>query len=372
MKVRGAVISQVPGKYEVMNLELDDPRQDEIRVKMVASGLCHSDDHATTGDIPLASMPFAGGHEGGGIVDAVGPHTTGYAPGDKVIFSFLPACGKCRWCATGHQNLCNLGAGLLLGSRWDDPASYRLHLEDGTPVGQMCGVSTFCEYTTVSVASAVKVPGDTPLEVACLLGCGVSTGWGAAVNTGDVRPGDTVIVMGVGGIGASAVQGSVHAGASAVIAVDPVPFKREAVQQFGATHAVASMAEAASLARDFTAGQGADVAIITVGVLDGQHVAEAFSAIRKQGSVIVTALGDMTAVGLPIPLGELTLFEKSIKGSLFGSCSPTADIPRMLDLYRSGMLKLDELVTTRYDLDDVARGYEDMHSGRNIRGVVVF
>lgn len=372
MKVRGAVIRQAPGKYEVMQLDLDDPRQGEIRVKMVASGLCHSDDHVATGDLPVAGLPFAGGHEGAGIVETVGLNTPGFSPGDKVVFSFLPACGKCRWCATGHQNLCELGAGLLLGSRWTDPTSYRLHMDDGSPVGQMCGISTFCEYTTVAVESAIKVPDDTPLEVACLLGCSVGTGWGAAVRTGDVRPGDTVIIQGVGGIGANAVQGAAHAGASNVIAVDPLPFKRETAQMLGATHAVESMDEATQLARGLTDGQGADVAIVTVGVVSGEIVAEAFAAIRKQGSVVVTALGKLAEVGVPISLGELTLFEKKLKGSLFGSCNPSADIPKLLGLYKSGNLRLDELVTTRYSLDDVARGYEDMHAGKNIRGIVVF
>jgi S-(hydroxymethyl)glutathione dehydrogenase/alcohol dehydrogenase len=157
-----------------------------------------------------------------------------------------------------------------------------------------------------------------------------------------------------------------------VIAVDPVEFKRESAQTLGATHAVETMSEADELAKSFTNGQGADVAIVTVGVITGEHVAQAFSSIRKRGTVIVTALGDLTKVGLPIPLGELTLFEKQIKGSLFGSSSPTADIPRLLSMYRSGHLKLDELVTTRYSLDDVARGYEDMHAGRNIRGIIVY
>jgi NDMA-dependent alcohol dehydrogenase len=372
MKTRGAIIRQAPGKYEVVDLNVDEPRQGELRVKMVASGLCHSDDHIATGDIPVATYPFAGGHEGGGIVESVGPNTHGFAPGDKVVFSFLPACGRCRWCATGHQNLCDLGATLLVGARFDDPESFRLHLDDGTPVGQMCGISTFCEYTTVGVASAVKVPDDTPLEVACLLGCSVGTGWGSAVNSGEVRPGDTVIVQGVGGIGANAVQGASHAGAANVIAVDPLPFKREIAESLGATHSFASMDEAAELARSFTNGQGADVAVVTVGIMKGEIVAEAFSSIRKAGTVVVTGLGDITEVGVPIPLGELTLFEKKLKGAMYGGSNPTADIPRLLDYYRSGHLKLDELVTTRYGLDDVARGYEDMHAGKNIRGVIVY
>ncbi|HTK65124.1 MAG TPA: NDMA-dependent alcohol dehydrogenase [Pseudonocardia sp.] len=367
---RGAVVRKAPGKFEVVDLEVDDPRQGEIRVKMVASGLCHSDDHLATGDMPVGMYPFCGGHEGGGIVESVGDNTTGFAVGDKVIFSFLPACGKCRWCATGHSNLCDLGALLLAGSRWSDPNDFRLHLDDGSPVGQMCGISTFSQYTTVSVDSAIKVAEDTPLEKACLLGCSVGTGWGSAVNTGEVRPGDTVIVMGIGGIGINAVQGAAHAGASNIIAVDPVGFKRETAESLGATHSVDNMAAATEIAQSFTNGQGADVAIVTVGVTSGDHVAEAFHSVRKQGTVVVTGLGDLTEVGLPIPISQLTLFEKKLKGSLFGSSNPNADIPKMLDMYRAGHLKLDELVTTEYSIEDVARGYEDMHAGKNIRGVI--
>jgi NDMA-dependent alcohol dehydrogenase len=371
IKSRASVVRQAPGKYETVTVDVDDPQQDEIRVKMVATGLCHSDDHIATGDMPVGTYPFAGGHEGGGVVESVGPNTKGFEVGDKVIFSFLPSCGRCHWCATGHQNLCDLGAGLLSGMRWDEPTT-RYHLEDGTNVGQMCGIGTFSEYTTVAVDSAIKVAPDTRLETACLLGCSVGTGWGSAVYTGEVHPGDTVIVEGVGGIGANAVQGALHAGAANIIAVDPVAFKREKAQELGATHAVESMDEAAEIAKGFTNGQGADVAIVTVGVTNGQHVADAFSAIRKQGTCVVTGLGDLTEVGVPIPISELTLFEKKLKGSLFGSSNPKADIPRLLGLYNAGKLKLDELITRNYTLDEIAQGYEDMHAGKNLRAVVLF
>lgn len=372
MKSRGAVLRQAPGKFEIVDLVVDEPRQNEIRVRMVASGLCHSDDHMATGDLPVAVYPVCGGHEGAGIVESVGPNTSGFEPGDKVIFSFLPACGKCRWCSTGHQNLCDLGANVLVGSRWDDPTSFRLQLEDGTPVAQALGISTFSEYTTVAVDSAIKVPADTPLEKACLLGCAVGTGWGSAINTGKVQPGDTVLILGVGGIGANAVQGAVHAGAARVIVVDPVAFKRDTALSLGATHAVATVEEAIEIAKSFTNGQGADVAIVTVGVITGDHIAQAFAGIRKQGTVVVTALGNAAAVGIPVPILELILYEKKIKGSLFGSSSPRADIPKLLDLYQAGYLKLDELITTEYALDDINQGYDDMRAGTNIRGVIRF
>jgi NDMA-dependent alcohol dehydrogenase len=370
MQTRGAVIRSAPGHYEVVDLELDDPWQGELQVKLTASGLCHSDDHVATGDIPVGVYPFCGGHEGAGVVEKVGPNTQGFEVGDHVIFSFLPGCGKCRWCASGMQNLCDLGAGLLSGARTSDPTSFRMHLDDGSNVGQMCGISTFAEHTTVSVDSAVRIDKDLPLDKVCLLGCGVGTGWGSAVNSAQVRPGDTVIVMGIGGIGINAVQGAAHAGATNVVAVDPVAFKREKALELGATHAFEDIAEADAFAKSVTNGQGADSAIVTIGVVKGEHVGQAFSAIRKAGTVVVTGLGDITEVGLPVSLAELTLFQKRIQGSLFGASSPSADILRQAQMYRDGKLKLDELITREYSLDEVAKGYEDMHAGKNIRGLI--
>ena len=190
--------------------------------------MCHSDDHVATGDLPIGGGLMCGGHEGAGIVEQVGPHTPDWNVGDRVILSFLPACGHCRWCASGMQNLCDNGANTLAGIRMD--GSYRMHL-DGMPVGQMAGISTFSQYTTVSTMSAIPCPDDIPLDVACLTSCGVGTGWGSAVNSAEVRAGDVVIVMGVGGIGINAVQGAAHAGASVLIAVDPVEMKREMALQ---------------------------------------------------------------------------------------------------------------------------------------------
>ncbi|WFG45655.1 NDMA-dependent alcohol dehydrogenase [Pseudonocardia alni] len=368
---RGAIVRSAPGKYEVVDLELDEPRPGEIEVKMVASGLCHSDDHIATGDIPVGTYPFAGGHEGSGIVTRAGANKKGLKEGDHVVFSFLPSCGHCRWCASGMQNLCDLGAGLLAGTRWEEPTTRLRLADDGTPVGQMCGISTFCETTLVSEDSCVKVPDDIPLEVACLVGCGVGTGWGSAVNAGGVQPGHTTIVMGIGGIGINAVQGASHAGAANIIAVDPVALKREKAQELGATHAVETMEEATEIAKQFTNGQGADQTIVTVGVVKPDHVGQAMASIRKAGTVVVTALGDINSTEpLPVSLADVTLFQKRIQGAMFGMSNPNWDILRQLELYRAGALKLDELVTATYTLDQVATAYEDMHAGKNIRGVI--
>lgn len=371
MKTNATILRSAPGKYETAEVELEEPRAGEVLVKMVAAGLCHTDDHLATGDIPVPLHPIAVGHEGSGIVRQVGAGVDHLKEGDHVIFSFIPACGRCRFCALGQQNLCDLGANMMLGSRFTDPGSFRMSI-DGAPVAQMAGVSTFSEYTTVDVNSCVKVSEDIPLRALCLLGCAVGTGWGSAVNSAEVKIGDTVIVMGVGGVGMNAVQGASHAGALNIIAVDPVAFKRDKAKEFGATCSVDSMEEAIEIAKSATNGQGADAAILTVGVIKGEHIAQGFAAIRKGGVVVATGIGDITEVGLPIPLGELTLYQKRIQGSLFGACSPTVDIPRQIELYKAGILKLDELITNTYTIDEVARGYEDMHAGKNLRGVVVF
>jgi NDMA-dependent alcohol dehydrogenase len=370
MRTKTAVLLKQPGEWEVVDVELDPPGEGELLVQMAAAGLCHSDDHIATGDLPTTFLPMAGGHEGAGIVTEVGPATPGWAPGDRVVLSFLPMCGLCRWCASGMQNLCDNGAGVLKGTRPD--GSRRLHL-DGLDVSQAAGVSTFSELSTVSAKSAVKIADDIPLDVACLTSCGVSTGWGSAVNSAEVRAGHVVIVMGVGGIGMNAVQGAAHAGASVIIAVDPVPMKRDASLRFGATHTAETIDEAAELARNLTNGQGADSCIVTVGLTTGDHVAKGVAAIRKGGTCVLTGLGRAIEDGnIPVSAREIVLYQKRLQGSLFGASSPSRDIPAMLELYRQGRLKLDELITTRYTLAEVNQGYEDMRSGRNIRGVIIF
>ncbi|MGQ0481130.1 MAG: NDMA-dependent alcohol dehydrogenase [Pseudonocardia sp.] len=371
MKTRAAILRGSPGRFETAVLDLDEPRAGEVLVKMAATGLCHSDDHMQTGHMKMKTYPAVGGHEGAGVIQQVGPEVHGLREGDHVVLACMTACGRCKFCSMGQQNLCDLGQFMLVGGRNDNPTTYRMHL-DGAPVAQFAGLATFSEYTTVDARACVKISPDIPLDKACLVGCGVGTGWGSAVNAAGIEVGDTVIVMGIGGVGINAVQGASHAGAQNVIAVDPVAFKREKAEELGATHSFASMEEATELAKSFTNGQGADSAIVTVGVTNGGHIAEAFGSLRKGGTVVVTGAGDGREVGIPVPIAELIMYQKRIQGAVFGSTSPTADIPRQLSLYQSGKLKLDELITTRYSIDQVAEGYEDMHAGKNIRGVVVF
>jgi NDMA-dependent alcohol dehydrogenase len=371
VKTHASILRSAPGKFESADLDLEGPRSGELTVRLVASGLCHSDDHMATGDIPAGTYPLCGGHEGSGVVTEVGPETAGFEVDDHVVFTFVPSCGRCRWCAAGMQNLCDLGANMMVGSRFEDTSSFRMTL-DGQPVGQMCGISTFSELTTVSVNSAVKVPKEVPLVPLCLLGCGVGTGWGSAVNAAQVQAGQTVVVMGIGGIGTSAVQGAAHAGATNVIAVDPVAFKRESAMEFGATHTAPTMEEATELASHFTNGQGPDSVIVTVGVTTADHVGHAVAAVRKAGTVVVTGAGKAELSQVPINLLELTMAQKKIVGALFGAASPFTSIPWLTQMYTSGRLKLDEMITKRYSLDEVAKGYEDMHAGTIVRGIVEF
>lgn len=369
---RAAIVREAPGEFEIAEVEVGDPRQNEIRVRMVAAGMCHSDYHMMTGDSVAGHLPMVCGHEGTGIVESVGPNTPGWEVGDAVVFTWIPSCGKCRWCTTGMTNLCDRGRYLLAGHRFDDEESYRFALPDGTEVGQMCQVGSFSEYTLVSVDSAIKLPSDADLDKLWLLGCGVGTGWGSAVYAAETQPGDVVIVMGIGGIGINAVQGAHHAGAVAVIAVDPVEFKRESALRLGATHAFATMDEATDFARSITNWQGADRAIVSVGVVEGEHVAQAVSAIRKGGVAVITGIAPDSETSIPISPLELTRYQKRIQGTIYGHANPRADVPRQLQMYQAGLLKLDELITKMYTLDEINQGYLDMVEGRNIRGGIRF
>jgi S-(hydroxymethyl)glutathione dehydrogenase/alcohol dehydrogenase len=367
---RGVIIRSQPGEVEVADLVFEPPRADEVLVEVHASGICHSDDHSVTGDFPRSTFPFALGHEGAGVVLEAGKDAAArWKPGDHVVFSFLPVCGRCRWCSTGHQQLCDLGAYTLAGSRPGEPNSFRLSC-DGEPVAQLAGISTFCERTVVHQDSLVKIPADLPMTSACLLGCGVSTGWGSATHAAGIEAGDVVVVMGCGGIGTGALQGARHAGAGTVIAIDPVELKRQGAGSFGATHAFATLDDAWPLIRDLTNGQGADAVIVAVGLTRTAHIVEALRATRKGGTTVSVGLGGARPDDPPINLFDLTLSQKRLQGALYGMCNPTRDIPLLIGMYRQKALLLDEMVTSTYSLGDVAKGFDDLRRGTNIRGVV--
>ena len=369
MKTKAAILWEVNQPWSVEEIELDPPKQGEVLVKIAASGMCHSDEHLVTGDLPF-ELPIIGGHEGAGVVQEVGEGVSWLAPGDHVVFGFVPSCGRCPSCSTGHQNLCDLGALMGLGKQVSDGTSR--HHAQGKDLGLMCLLGTFAHHTVVSEASCIKIDKDVPLDRACLLGCGVVTGWGSAVYAAETKPGDTVVVVGIGGIGANAVQGAKLAGAKRIIAIDPVEFKREKAMEFGATHTFASMEEALPGITDLTWGTMANKVIMTMGVGSGEVIGSAMALASKRGRVVVTNIHPALEYSASMSLLDLTLMEKQLVGSLFGSGNPRADIPKLIGLYREGQLDLDGLVTTEYTLDTVNDGYDAMRAGTNIRGVMKY
>jgi S-(hydroxymethyl)glutathione dehydrogenase/alcohol dehydrogenase len=366
MKTKAAVLWGLNEKWQVEDVELDPPKDSEVLVRLTASGLCHSDEHLVTGDIPMP-FPVVGGHEGAGVVVEAGAMVTHVAEGDSVVLSFLPSCGRCSYCSRGMQNLCDLGAFLINGPQLD--GTYRFHGR-GQGLGQMCLLGTFSEYTVVPAASVVKVDDGTALDKAALVGCGVTTGYGSAVRTAEVRAGETVIVQGIGGIGINAVQGARIAGARNIVAIDPVEFKREKAREFGATHTASTVGEAALIVNELTRGQMADSFIITTGIAEAAYIGPALDTVAKRGKVVVTAVAHPAGMEMSGNLFLLTMMEKQIRGSLYGSSNAQHDIPRLLDLYNKGQLKLDELITREYALEEVNQGYEDMRNGVNIRGLI--
>jgi S-(hydroxymethyl)glutathione dehydrogenase/alcohol dehydrogenase len=356
----------------VEELELDDPREGEVLVEMVAAGLCHSDDHVVQGDIPAAHLPLVAGHEGAGIVRRVGPGVHGLQAGDHIITSFIPGCGECRWCAMGMQNLCDNGALIMVGHQLD--GTFRMHTADGFDVATPALLGTFSAWQVFDQKSVIRIDRDIPLEVACLVSCGVQTGFGSASVAGNVQPGDVVMVVGVGGVGMNAVQGARQSGAAHIIAVDPVKEKHKWALDFGATESFESVEASVDRVQELTNGQGADVAILTVGVVHNDLIGACYQAVRKAGTLVVVGIGPY-AEGGDIPgvnAFSLAMFQKRIQGALYGMKSPREAMPMLLNMYRAGQLKLDELITRRYSLDEINQGFEDMRDGRNIRGVIRF
>lgn len=373
MRTRAAVLRETGGPWSVEEIELDAPGPTEVLVEMVASGLCHSDEHLLLGDLPgvCPEPPAIGGHEGAGIVREVGDKVTMVEPGDHVVFGFVPACGACSQCATGHSNTCENAANFPTGLQIADDTA-RHHTDDGQDLALMCLIGTFAEHTVVNQMSCVKVDRDWDLKKACLLGCGVLTGWGSAVNTADVGPGDYVAVVGTGGLGQNAVQGASYAGARAVVAIDPVEFKRETAMKMGATHAYPSMQEAMEKGEEVHWGRGFDKVIMTMGLGTAEAVGQAYGLLGTRGRLVITNLHRSTEVGMQVPAIDMTLTEKQIVGSLFGSMNIRSDIPMLYELSLQGDLDLDGLITNTYTLDEINEGYDAMRNGENVRGVIHF
>ena len=365
-QARAVICREVSKPVVVETVSVDPPQRGEVMIKLAACGVCHSDLSATNGTLPLPP-PVVLGHEGAGEIVAIGEGVSSFALGEHVVSSFVSMCGKCRYCQTGRPQLCDQAAkaGFTLPdgtTRFKDAAGQPLNIFSG------CGV--MAEYATLHVDNVVKIDAAMPLDKAALIGCGVMTGVGAAVNTAKVEPGSVAVVFGCGGVGLNAIQGCSIAGARIIVAVDTADTKLEIARQFGATHTANPKNEenVVKALKKLTEG-GADYAFECVGF--GEVVAQAYGCLRKGGTAVVVGVAgarDTTT----IRTATLTFEEKTLKGSYFGSARPQQDFPRLIGLYRSGRLKLDELITRTYRIDEAPQAFDDLAAGRNARGVILF
>jgi S-(hydroxymethyl)glutathione dehydrogenase / alcohol dehydrogenase len=370
VKTKGALIWEFNQPWSIEEIEIGDPQPGEVKVQMEAAGMCHSDHHLVTGGIPMLGFPVLGGHEGAGIVTEVGAGVEGVAPGDHVVMSFIPSCGKCPSCQAGLRNLCDLGAGLLGGVAIAD-GTHRIHAK-GQPVFPMTLLGTFSPYMVVHESSVVKIDPSVPFEVACLVGCGVTTGWGSATHTAQIKPGEDVAIVGVGGVGMAALQGAVNSGARYIFVIDPVEWKRDQALKFGATHVYPDIEAALMGIAEVTAGFMAKKVIVTVGEVNGADVDNYMNITSKSGTCVMTAIGSMLDTNITLNLAMLTLMQKNLQGTIFGGGNPYYDIPQLLSMYKVGKLNLDDMVTRQYRLEQINEGYQDMLEGKNIRGVIRF
>lgn len=347
---------------------VQSPRAGEVRVKMAAAGVCHSDLSIRDGVLPIP-LPAVLGHEGAGVIEALGDGVEGLAVGDHVVISWVPQCGACFFCGRGQPQLCVQADAVLFSGGLLD-GTPRLTL-DGADLFQMEGVGAFCESTVIPATGAVKVPRDLDLSVAALLGCAVITGVGAALNTARIRPGDTVVVVGCGGVGLNIVQGARMAGAEQIVAVDIHAAKLELAASLGATATIdASDGDPVGAVRDLTKQRGADVAFEAIGL--PATIYQTIDMTRRGGQAVLVGLPGLDAMlTLPTLIGVI-LAERSIAGCWFGSSDVRRDIPRLIELYRSGDLKLDELVSRRIDLAEINQAFTAMTGGEVARSVIVY
>jgi Zn-dependent alcohol dehydrogenase len=352
------------GLVVVDDVEVEDPHAGEVRVRVSYCGVCHSDLHFVHGELPTP-FPVILGHEAAGVVEAVGPGVDVLAEGDKVILTLQPQCGRCYFCSRGAVHLCRLGNGVATGVLPD--GGTRLSRR-GTVVYRGVGLGGFAEQVVAPASTAVKVPADTPLEVACLLGCAVQTGVGAVLNTAGVAVGDTVGVIGLGGVGISAVQGARLAGASRIVGVDPVATRRELSASFGTTDVIDPASDdLVTATAELTGGIGLDHVIDTAAT--SATISGALQAIRPGGSVTVVGVPGFE-VRVELPVIAWALSEKRLSGSFLGSSNPHLEFPRLLSMWRSGRLDLENMVTAVRPLSEIPAAFDDMDAGVGLRTVI--
>ena len=364
--MKAAVLTGVDTPLEIRDdIEIAAPGPGEVRIEMAASGVCHSDLSVQNGTIPLPT-PIVLGHEGAGVVGEVGEGVTRVAAGDHVVLSFVPACGECYTCTRGQGYLCEKSAMQATGGLLD--GTTRL-TSNGAPLYQMACLGTFGSSAIVPEICMVKIPDDVPLDVAALIGCGVLTGVGAALNTASIRQGDTVAVIGCGGVGLNVIQGAAIAGAAKIIAVDMFDQKLEMAKQFGATDVVnAAERDAVGAVTELTGGRGADVAFEVIGLKD--TIEATINMVRPGGEAILVGVPRMDVM-LELNAAFTFLYlNKTVKGCWYGSVNVHEDVPKLLDLWKQGRLKLEELISKEITVADVNEAFEAMERGEVARSVI--
>lgn len=366
MQIQAAVLHAPGQPFSVETLDLAPPRAGEVLVKIAAAGVCHSDWHLVTGATRHA-MPMVAGHEGAGVVEAIGPGVTGVKPGDHVALNWAPSCGRCFYCLQDRTSLCEtyvepIWAGTLLDG------TPRLS-QDGNPVYHFSALACFADFAVVPQECCVPMPADLPPAVAALIGCAVTTGVGAVLNTARVRPGSSVAVFGAGGVGLSIIMGAKLAGASRIIAVDQAASKLDLARDFGATDAVSAGPQAAQAIRTLTGGRGADYVFEAIGLPSAQE--QSLDATRKAGTLVLVGVAPMGS-GIALPSADVVRQEKTITGSYYGTANPARDFPLIAELYLRGQLDLGRLVSKTYSLDQINDAYAAMLGGEIARGVIVF
>jgi S-(hydroxymethyl)glutathione dehydrogenase/alcohol dehydrogenase len=364
---KAVVCRELNKPVTVEEIQIEKPKRGEVMVRLVASGVCHSDLSVTNGTLPVP-LPTVLGHEGAGIVEEVGEEVTRVKRGDPVILSWVPSCGQCSFCLVGNPQLCSNANYANLGRLKD--LTTRMRDASGTDLGMMTAVATMSELTVIPEESAIPIDPEIPLNRACLVGCGVMTGVGAVFNTAKLAPGSSAVVFGTGGVGLNVIQGCLLAGAEQIIAVDVLDRKLEFAKEFGATHTVnAKGQDPVAAAKEITGGLGPDYGFEVVG--SPETIQQTFGAIRPGGTAVIVGVGKLTDFAQFNAL-LLSLEEKHIVGSKYGGARPRIDFPKLCNLYKQGKLKIDELVTQTYKIEQINQAFQDMEAGINARGIIEF
>jgi NDMA-dependent alcohol dehydrogenase len=358
--VKAAVCYELGKPLVVEEIDIDPPKKGEVKVKIAATAVCHSDIHFFKGELP-GEPPFVGGHESAGYVDEIGEGVTGFKKGDPVLLSLLISCGKCKFCRSGRSHLCDTVFPL--------DKETRMHNKKGQDLAMLIKTASFAEYTIVDQSQLVKLPADMPLDSACLLACGAITGFGAVVNRARVEPMSSCVIVGVGGVGLNSVQGAAISGAYPIIAVDVSDKKLQAAKTFGATHTInSSKVDAVKKIQEMTGG-GADYVFVTVGITAVME--QSLDMTCAGGTLVLVGLAKYTDMAKFSPV-TITRFEKTIMGSFMGSTQLHLEIPKLVALYQAGIFKLDELITKRYPLEQINEAIDTVVKGEALRNVIVF